>query len=274
MHAAFASGQALSLRSKNAPSLSARSRVSRPAAASMSLADDVKRGGAVLAMAAALALGPGPLTQHALAEFPGTAPEQLFFDEAGVVAKSSAALAAKGLAAVQKSTGFNVYFVMPKAVPYGDSPAEYAKELFEAWDSGPKDVVIVGGTKVARAGVYAGDDAAKLITPNIAESIGAETYAVRAGEEAYGPAVLDVNNRLIPVLSGEADPGPPAVTMKETMGNFKTKAETNAQRGKYIKIVGGGKFDVSCARECTMSDICFAAISRVVWRDLMPLLPF
>jgi uncharacterized protein len=240
MNVAFATGQALPLRAQHASLTSAR-RSAHPTVARMSLAEDVKRGGTALAVAAAIVLGSDALPLTAQAAFPDTAPDTLFFDEAGVVGKSSASLAAKGLASVQTRTGFNVFFVLPKSVPYGESPADYAKELFQTWNGGEKDVIVVGGTKVARAGVYAGAEAAKFVTADIAESIGTETYAQRAGEEAYGSAVLAVNNRIIPVLSGEADPGPPAIANTERVATFKTKAETNAQRGKYIKIVGGGK---------------------------------
>jgi uncharacterized protein len=189
---------------------------------------------AALSLSLSLSLAPLP----ASAAFPDTPPDSLFFDEAGIVARGQAGLAEKALAALQTRDGFTVRFVLPKALPYGETPAEYAKELFDAWAGGPADVVIVGGVKVARAGVFAGEKAAALLTPTIAESLGNDTYAVKAGEESYGGAVLDVNNRLISVLDGEKDPGPPVVNINETIQNFKTKSETQSQRGKYIKVVG------------------------------------
>ena len=54
----------------------------------------------------------------------------------------------------------------------------------------------------------------------------------------YGGAVNDVNNRLIALLNGEKDPGAPDMAAREVVQNFKTKSETDAQRGKYVKVVG------------------------------------
>ncbi len=54
----------------------------------------------------------------------------------------------------------------------------------------------------------------------------------------YGGAVNDVNNRLIALLNGEKDPGALDMAAREVVQNFKTKSETDAQRGKYVKVVG------------------------------------
>jgi uncharacterized protein len=164
-------------------------------------------------------------------------PKTLFYDAAGLVPRATAGLAEKVLGKVAAGTGFNVHFLVTGDVPYGETVEEYARELFEEWGGGPRDVVVVGGVKVARAGVWAGEEAGRLLTREIADSVGNETYAARAGVESYGGAVADVNNRLVAVLGGEKDPGPPAVGEREAGATFKTKAETSAQRGKYVKVV-------------------------------------
>lgn len=89
-----------------------------------------------------------------------------------------------------------------RSIPYGTGPQEYAEQLYKNWNLGSKDMVIVAGIKVARAGLAAGDDVARLLPRDVAESICNETYALRAGEEAYSSAVLDVSNRLVPILNG------------------------------------------------------------------------
>lgn len=201
---------------------------------SMTLKDNVRVGAAALALAATVATTP----MSALAAFPDSPPSTLFYDAAGVVQKSSAGLAEKALAGIQTRDSYTVRFVVVKSLPYNSTLDEYAKDLHQTWGCGPSDVVIVGGTKVARAGVYVGDEAAKRLTPQIAESLGNETYAVKAGVESYSSAVLDVSNRLIPVMDGEMDPGAPGIAVRESVQTYKTKGETSAQRGKYIKVVG------------------------------------
>ena len=56
--------------------------------------------------------------------------------------------------------------------------------------------------RVARAGLAAGEEAAKLLTKDISESIGNETYPFHAGDESYSAAVLDISSRIAPILNG------------------------------------------------------------------------
>lgn len=138
----------------------------------------------------------------ALADFPETAPSTYFYDESNLVNKSSSSLFTKALSKIKERTGFNVKVALVRSIPYGSSPQEYAEQLFRDWNLGGKDVVIVAGVKIARAGLAAGEDAAKYIPSSVAESICNETYAFKAGDEAYSSAILDVSNRLVPLLNG------------------------------------------------------------------------
>lgn len=51
-------------------------------------------------------------------------------------------------------------------------------------------------------GLALGADAKKLVTPEMAESIGSETFSLKAIEAQYSLAASDVINRLIPILNG------------------------------------------------------------------------
>ena len=62
------------------------------------------------------------------------------------------------------------------------------------------------------AGIYAGSEAGQLLTKEIADSVGLETFPFKAVEEFFSTAVGDVSNRLIAVLDGKPDPGPPVVS--------------------------------------------------------------
>lgn len=52
------------------------------------------------------------------------------------------------------------------------------------------------------AGLALGAEAKKLVTPEMVESIGADTFSLKAIEAQYSLAVSDVINRLIPILNG------------------------------------------------------------------------
>lgn len=51
-------------------------------------------------------------------------------------------------------------------------------------------------------GLAVGADAKKFVTPEIVDSIGAETFSLKAIEAQYSLAASDVVNRLIPILNG------------------------------------------------------------------------
>ena len=173
------------------------------------------------------------------AEIPNTAPSTSLYDEAEVIQKGNEELFSTAATAIESSTGIRVKFVMAKTVPYGETPTEYANELFHEWKLDENDVLLVASPKLARAGLAAGSNAAQTLTPTIIESICNETYSLKAGDERYGAAILDVSNRLIPILNGKQDPGPPDLSTKEVVQNFKTKQQTSQGRNKYVVVVGG-----------------------------------
>lgn len=194
--------------------------------------------GAAVAVLAAAVLATSMTTPPALADLPTSAPEVGVFDDANVMGKSSEGLFAKAVTSIEKRAGVHVRFVMLLSLPFGETPDEYAKQLAQEWSLGGSDVLFVASTKLARAGVYVGGDVTTL-SAETAHSIAEETFAAAAAEERYGAALLDVSNRLIPVLNGDADPGPPKTAAAESQANYKTKSETKSDRSKYIKVVGG-----------------------------------
>lgn len=187
-----------------------------------------------------LSLSPSLLPPSpAFAEVPAAAPAIGAFDDAGVFPKGTVSLFERAAQSIETNTGYHVHFVMVRTLPFGDSPTDYATQLFGDWGLGDKDVLFVASTKLARAGVCVGDAAAQVLSADVAKSIAEETFGIPAGDERYGPALLDLSNRLIPVLSDKEDPGPPVVKNTEVVQTFKSKEETKNDRGKYIKVVGG-----------------------------------
>lgn len=173
----------------------------------------------------------------ALADIPDAAPAASFLDDAAIVQTSSEQLFTKATDNMKSKYGITVRFVMVKKLPYQETPDEYAAELASQWALGESDVLFVASPKLARAGVFVGEKASHRLTKEIAESIANETYGVAAGVEQYGSAVLDVSNRLIPVIAGEADPGPPKIDVKDVVQTYKTKKETSTDKKKYITVV-------------------------------------
>ena len=74
--------------------------------------------------------------------------------------------------------------------------------------------------------IRTGEEAAELVDPEIAESIVKDTvgYNLRSGNK-YNQALLDASDRLVAVLSGEVDPGPPIIEDNIQVEGTFTKAE-------------------------------------------------
>eukprot|EP00189_Rhodosorus_marinus_P009218 CAMPEP_0184753178 /NCGR_PEP_ID=MMETSP0315-20130426/43967_1 /TAXON_ID=101924 /ORGANISM="Rhodosorus marinus, Strain UTEX LB 2760" /LENGTH=273 /DNA_ID=CAMNT_0027232547 /DNA_START=562 /DNA_END=1383 /DNA_ORIENTATION=+ len=194
----------------------------------------ISKSTAALAIAAALALGG---SHSAIADVPDSIPNTFFLDDAGVVQKANGGYVEKALKKLEENTGFKVHFVITRYLPSLQDPTEYAEEVFQQWKCGANDVVIVAGSKIAKAGVYAGSDAGKLLSTEIAASIGSETFPFKAREEAFSLAANDVSNRVVAVLSGKEDPGAPKVVRESGDGTFKTKDETEKGKKKYTTVV-------------------------------------
>mmetsp|Transcript_25091 Transcript_25091/g.48850 ORF Transcript_25091/g.48850 Transcript_25091/m.48850 type:complete len:263 (-) Transcript_25091:647-1435(-) len=157
-------------------------------------------------------------------------------DESGSLTNSSVSYIEKSLSKLKETTGGEVYFVSVRTLPFEKTPKDYAQELFQKWNLGEKDVVVVLGNKIAKAGIYYGSQITTL-SEATAKSIGEETYPFNAREEQYGSAAIDVNNRLVSILSNKGDPGPPAINRNSNSSNFKSAKKTEEQRSKYIAII-------------------------------------
>lgn len=174
-----------------------------------------------------------PLLAYAI---PDTKPQTNVFDESGVLTKSSVSYLEKTLQKLKETNGTEVYFVSVRSLPYDTEPNQYAGEIFQKWNLGEKDVVVVLINKIAKAGVFFGQGVTNLTT-EMSRSIGEETYPFKAKEEQYSSAALDVSNRLVSILSNKGDPGPPTLVRENSASNFKSAKVTEQQRSKYVAII-------------------------------------
>mmetsp|Transcript_61269 Transcript_61269/g.126564 ORF Transcript_61269/g.126564 Transcript_61269/m.126564 type:complete len:260 (-) Transcript_61269:690-1469(-) len=167
---------------------------------------------------------------------PDAKPQTSVFDESGVLTKSSVSYLEKTLQKLKETNGTEVYFVSVRSLPYGTEPEQYAGEIFQKWNLGEKDVVVVLANKIAKAGVFFGQGITSL-TSEMSRSIGEETYPFKAKEEQYSSAALDVSNRLVSILSNKGDPGAPTLVRENSSSNFKSAKVTEQQRSKYVAII-------------------------------------
>ncbi len=164
-------------------------------------------------------------------------------DEADQISRLNQSKIESELKQLAAQTGDEVRFVTIHRFDYGETAQTFADELMERWfptaEAQANQTVIVLDDVTNNIGISVGDQSAKTLTPEIAESVISETMKVPLlrGNQ-YNQSVLNATDRLIAVLSGEPDPGPPAYDSTiDTDRNFATAEETEATRGSSTVVV-------------------------------------
>lgn len=164
-------------------------------------------------------------------------------DEAQLLSRNNEGQISGELRQLAKETGNEVRFVTLRRLDYGVTIQSLTDTLFDEWYTTPEEqanqVVIAIDNVTNTVGIRVGDRAAERLTPDIAASITGETMAVplRQGSK-YNQALLDAGDRLVAVLSGQSDPGPPQI--EETInveGTFASAEKTQEGRFNYTVIV-------------------------------------
>ncbi|MDX2100478.1 MAG: TPM domain-containing protein [Leptolyngbyaceae cyanobacterium bins.59] len=175
-------------------------------------------------------------------DMPPFAADTWVLDQAEVLSRISESKLTSDLAALAQKTGNQVRFVTIHRLDYGETPETFAKQLFEAWFPEAEDranqALVVLDNVTNGAAIVSGDKVKANLPEDIATSITQETLMVPIRKGNYNQGFLDGSARLVTVLSGEADPGPPVVadTVK-TEGTFRKAEETNATSAAIV--VGG-----------------------------------
>ncbi len=164
-------------------------------------------------------------------------------DQSEVLSRVNEGTISSNLEKLAKQTGNEVRIVTIRRLDYGETPESFTKALFEKWFPTPEaqanQTLLVIDTLSSGTAIYAGDKAKSLLTDDIAASVVNETIlAPLKQDEKYNQAFLDASDRLVAVLSGEPDPGPPQIVANvSTERTFKTAEETDTSNAT-IWVVG------------------------------------
>ncbi len=166
-------------------------------------------------------------------------------DKADVLSLSTAGKVKGTLEQLAKTTGKEVRFVTVHRLDYGDTIQTFTDKLFKKWfpNEGERanQTLIVLDNVTNTVGIQTGADVKSTLTDAIATSVTTETMQVplRDGNK-YNQAFSDAADRLVAVLSGQADPGPPVIKSAPEVGRTYLKAEeTAANRDSFLIIVVG-----------------------------------
>ncbi|MBE9127228.1 MULTISPECIES: photosystem II repair protein Psb32 [unclassified Coleofasciculus] len=154
-------------------------------------------------------------------------------DTAEVLSRLSEGKLSNNLDSLAKNTGQEVRMVTIRRLDYGETAESFTQALFEKWYPTPEaqanQILLVIDTVTNNTAIATGEAVKSIMPDDIAQSVASETMTapLRDGNK-YNQAFLDASNRLVAILSGQPDPGPPVVEDQiQVEGTFKTAEETD-----------------------------------------------
>lgn len=166
-------------------------------------------------------------------------------DDANLISRLNEGKISDKLRRLAAESGNEVRLVTLHRLDYGETPQSFTDALFEKWfptpESQANQTLIVLDDVTNGVAIRTGQTSATLLSPEIATSMTEESIKIplRDGNK-YNQAFLNTTDRLVAVLSGQPDPGPPSEdTNFEIEGTFATAEETEANRGNSTVIVVG-----------------------------------
>ncbi|BAY83193.1 hypothetical protein NIES267_26800 [Calothrix parasitica NIES-267] len=164
-------------------------------------------------------------------------------DEADLISRFNEGRISSAFDELAKDTGNEVRIVTVRRLDYGETPESFTKDLFEKWfpseEAQANQTLLMIDSVTNGTAIITGDKVKSTMSDDIAQSVASETVLVplRKGNK-YNQAFLDAQERLVTVLSGQPDPGPPEVTDEVQVEGTFTKAEETDQGNATIWVVG------------------------------------
>lgn len=166
-------------------------------------------------------------------------------DDAGILSRLNEGKITNQLQDLAEATGNEVRIVTIHRLDYGETPESFADALLQRWFPDPESrenqTLLVIDDVTNGAALKTGATSASLLTEEIADSVTQETIGLPLRQaNKYNQALLNAGDRIVAVLSGAADPGPPVDTASfEIESTFASAEETEANRSNATVIVIG-----------------------------------
>jgi uncharacterized protein len=178
-------------------------------------------------------------------ELPNLTPDTWVVDEGDVISRTSESKINATFANLAQQTGNEVRFVTVHRLDYGETPESFSKALLDKWfpdkEAQANQTLMMIDTVSNGIAITTGDKIKSLMSDDMAHSVAFETFLapLRDGNK-YNQAFLDASSRLVAILSGQPDPGPPAVVEDvQVEGTFKDAEETDKERSNSTAWVVG-----------------------------------
>lgn len=200
-----------------------------------------------LALPLLLVFGLGAAPAHAIADFQmpvvSAGEPTWVIDDANLISRINEMKVTSRLADLADTTGNEVRLVTIHHFDYGETVQSFTDKLFQRWYKTPEDqanqTLLVLDEVTKTVGIRVGPEAATQLDDATAESVAQETVLVPLLQgDKYNQSFLDATDRLVAVLSGETDPGPPVFDDSfASDSTFASAEETEENRGNNTIVL-------------------------------------
>ena len=184
-----------------------------------------------------------PAQATSLYEVPGIPTDSQVLDLANILSRFSEGKITESFTDLKAKTGQEVHFVTIRGLDYEETIDSFTEKLFKQWfptpDAQANQTLMVLDKLTNNSAIYTGEQAKGILSDAIAQSVAQETLQVplKIGER-YNQGFLDASDRLVAVLSGQEDPGPPIVKDNvQVEGTFATPEETQ-ESNATVWVIG------------------------------------
>ncbi|MCS6958982.1 MAG: TPM domain-containing protein [Pseudanabaenaceae cyanobacterium SKYGB_i_bin29] len=154
-------------------------------------------------------------------------------DFADVISSATEGEISRKLDGIEKATGKAVRFITVPRIDFGQPAQEFLEEVFAKWfpdpEAGKNQALVLIAAQDHRTAWQAGEEIQSILTPDFLNSVTEETMLPPVQAARFNQALQDGAKRLLAVLAGEPDPGPPVVVaqvQKEAAPPVDTKTST------------------------------------------------
>jgi uncharacterized protein len=145
------------------------------------------------------------------------------------------------LADLAQNTNYEVRMVAIRRLDYGETIDSFADQLFQKWfptvEKQENQLLVVMDTLTNNTAIRAGSQVQSLLSSSMMDSIISETMGYPLRESKYNQALLDSSDRIVAILSGKPDPGPPMIKEINVESTF-TSAEETDDQSATVWVVG------------------------------------
>lgn len=195
----------------------------------------------ILLLVTQLVMAPAGATS--LYEIPDLNENTWVLDKGEVLSRTSEGKISSDLSNLAKQKGYEVRLVSIYRLDYGETAQSFADKLFERWfptsEEQANQVVLVIDSQTNNTGIRTGDKVKQVMSDEIANSVAQESVVIPLKDgNKYNQALVGASDRMVAVLSGQEDPGPPELKNDVMVeGTFATKEDTK-ESNAMVWVVG------------------------------------